>query len=441
VSAWPLPLTADATAGGHSRGFMRRHALLNLASGLLCLLAWPGGASRATVPSGGRIPLIRIGLAPEVRDVHVSAQGDWFLGILGSHAHPTRIPASETWILWAENGRLVVTDATGQRRGATADTVFAYPDDLERGPLRFGDQPYRGEFLAWAVGDRVTLVNTVDLESYVAAVLPLELGPQPPAREAALRAQTVAARSYTLATMGRWADRGFDLLATVEDQVYGGIAAERPGCTAAVEETRGLVGVYEGAPIRAYYSSTCGGHTAAPEEVWHRPSAPYLQGVRDLAGRAEHSFCSDSPFFRWTEEWTGARFESLVRDGLDRTRAGWDSMKHGRLTGVSLKGRSGSSRAAPLRLSFQHGSIDLSGDEVRWILRRPGGEGLRSALLTSVQAARRRGRVVRVRISGQGYGHGVGMCQFGAMGMAEAGYTHEQIFRFYYRGAEIHRYY
>jgi stage II sporulation protein D len=420
---------------------MSRYAPLTVIFLLTGLLVGFGGPALATGLPRGRIPLVRIGLAPEADEVHVGAQGDWFLGILGTQTRPTRVPAAETWTLQAEKGWLVVTDATGRRRGATADTAFAYPDDLERGPLRLGDQPYRGEFLAWAVGDRVTLVNAVDLESYLAAVLPLELGPQPPAREAALRAQTVAARSYTLATMGRWADRGFDLLATVEDQVYGGISAERPGCTAAVEETRGLVGVHEGAPIRAFYSSTCGGHTAAPEEVWNRPPAPYLRGVRDLAGQAKHSFCSGSPFFRWTEEWTGARFESLVRDGLDRARAGWDSKKHGRLTDVSLKGRSGSSRAAPLRLSFQRGNIDLSGDEVRWILRRPGGEGLRSALLTSVQATRRRGRITRVRISGQGYGHGVGMCQFGAMGMAEAGYTHEQIFRFYYRGAEIHRYY
>lgn len=420
---------------------MRRHAPLTLVLLLGGLLAGPRGALCGAGPVGGRIPLVRIGLAPEAAEVRIGARGDWFLGILATPSRPTRIPAAEAWMLRAEGGRLVVIDAAGRRRGTTPDTVFAYPNDLERGPLLLGAQPYRGEFLAWAVGDRVTLVDAIDLESYLAAVLPLELGPQPPSREAALRAQAVAARSYTLSMMGRWADRGFDLLPTVEDQVYGGLAAERPGCTAAVEETRGLVGVDAAGPIRAFYSSTCGGHTAAPEEVWKRPSAPYLKGVRDLSGHAEHSFCSGSPFFRWKEEWTGAQFESLVRGGLDRARPGWDEKKHGRLTGVSLCGKSGSQRAAPLRLTFQHGSVDLAGDEVRWVVRRPSGEGLRSALLTSVQATRRKGRVMRVRMSGQGYGHGVGMCQFGAMGMAEAGYTHEQIIRFYYRGAGLHRYY
>lgn len=419
----------------------RRHGPLALVSLVCGLLGGLGGAASGAGSVGGRIPLVRIGLAPEAAEVRIGARGDWFLGVLGAPSRPTRIPATETWILRAESGRLVVIDAGGRRRGTTPDTVFAFPDDLERGPLLCGDQSYRGEFLAWAVGDRVTLVDAVDLESYVAAVLPLELGPQPASREAALRAQAIAARSYTLSMMGRWADRGFDLLPTVEDQVYGGLAAERPGCTTAVEETRGLVGVDAAGPIRAFYSSTCGGHTASPEEVWKRPSAPYLKGVRDLSGDTEHSFCSGSPFFRWKEEWTGAQFESLVRSGLDRARPGWDQKKHGRLTGVSLAGKSGSQRAAPLRVSFQHGRVDLAGDEVRWVVRRPGGEGLRSALLTSVQMTRRKGRVTQVRIAGQGYGHGVGMCQFGAMGMAEAGYTHEQIFRFYYRGAGLHRYY
>lgn len=420
---------------------MRRHVPLTAVLLVCGLFAGSGGLARGAEPAGGRIPLVRIGLAPEAAEVRISAGGDWFLGILGAPVRPTRIAAAEVWTLRAEGGLLMVVDAAGRLRGTTPDTVFAHPDDLERGPLRFDDQPYRGEFLAWAVGDRVTLVDAVDLESYLAAVLPLELGPQPPSREAALRAQAVAARSYTLSMMGRWAGRGFDLLPTVEDQVYGGLAAERPGCTAAVEETRGLVGVDAGSPIRAFYSSTCGGHTAAPEEVWKRPAASYLKGVRDLAGPAKQSFCSSSPFFRWTEQWTGAQFESQVRSGLDRIRPGWDKKKHGRLTGVALGGKSGSQRAAPLRLSFQHGSVDLAGDEVRWVVRRPSGEGLRSALLTSVQASRRKGRVTRVRISGQGYGHGVGMCQFGAMGMAEAGYTHEQIFRFYYRGAALHQYY
>jgi stage II sporulation protein D len=419
---------------------MTRHTLYAV---VLCLgwLLGPPQTVCVAGPMGGRIPLVRIGLAPETAEVRVGSRGDWFLGICGAAARPTRIPAAEVWVLRAEHGRLIVIDAAGRRRGATPDTVFAYPENMESGPLLFADQPYRGEFLAWAVGDRVTLVDAVDMESYLAAVLPLELGPQPPAREAALRAQAVAARSYTLAMMGRWADRGFDLLPTVEDQVYGGMAAERPGCTAAVEETRGLVGVDAVGPIRAFYSSACGGHTAAPEEVWKRPPAPYLKGVRDLSDRVEHSFCSGSPFFRWTEEWPGAKFESLVRGGLDRARPGWDDKPHGRLTGVSLSGKSRSQRAAPLRLSFQHGSVDLAGDEVRWVVRRPGGEGLRSALLTSVQATRRKGRITQVRISGQGYGHGVGMCQCGAMGMAEAGYTYDQIFRFYYRGAELRRYY
>ena len=96
---------------------------------------------------------------------------------------------------------------------------------------------------------------------------------------------------------------------------------------------------------------------------------------------------------------------------------------------------------ARLKLKFAHGSVELGGDEIRWVLRRPNGEGLRSALLTKVDVRKKGGRISRVRIEGQGYGHGVGMCQFGAMGMAEAGYRHDQIIRFYYRGSKVARLY
>jgi stage II sporulation protein D len=108
---------------------------------------------------------------------------------------------------------------------------------------------------------------------------------------------------------------------------------------------------------------------------------------------------------------------------------------------VTLRERSASRRVSCLRLSFRKGHVDLAGDEIRWTLRRANGEGLRSALLTRVQATRRRGRIVSLRVEGQGYGHGVGLCQYGAMGMAEAGYGHQEIIRFYYRGTQVRRFY
>lgn len=411
------------------------------AAAFIILFCAPGLASPIR-SAGGRVPLVRVGLVPEANEVRLSSAGTWMLGIVGGGLQPTRVEPGQDWLLRASNGEVCVFDEQGRRRGACRDTLFAYPEDSESAPLRLNGREYRGQVLVWASGTRLTAVNVVDLESYLRAVLPQEMGPQPHPRYEALRAQAVAARSYTLAMLGRRQARGYDLLPTVEDQVYGGVPAERPACTQAVEETRGVVAVHGGAPIVAYYSSTCGGYTTAPEGVWKRPAQPYLSAVRDQTSRVNHSFCSVSPFFKWSEDWKGKDFETMLAKSLPKVRSGWSARKYGKLTGISIQKRLSCQRVESLRLSFQKGHVDLHGDEIRWALRRPKtGEGLRSALLTHCDVARKKGRVTHVRISGQGYGHGVGMCQFGAMGMSEAGYSYDQILNFYYRGADLRRYY
>ena len=418
-----------------------RLELLALAAAIALLAGAASALEAASAPDAPRIPLIRIGVAPEVYAADVQADGAWQLGIVASGRRTTRIAPNEPWRFTARGDSLVVRDGAGRTRGVLADTVYAFAEDPESGLLKVGDRSYRGELLLWAAGGRVTVVNLLDLESYLCAVLPLELGPQPPARAEALKAQAVAARSYTLSMLGRWQNRGFDLLATVEDQVYGGRSAERAGCSEAVEETRGEVALCEGRPVRAFYSSTCGGHTASPDEVWKRPPESCLRGVRDRTGRVEGSFCKASPHFRWKQEWTGTELDQVLGKSIPRVRSDWSRKKAGRLTGIEIVDRSPSQRVARLKLKFAHGSVELRGDEIRWVLRRPNGEGLRSALLTKVDVRKKGGRISRVRIEGQGYGHGVGMCQFGAMGMAEAGYRHDQIIRFYYRGSKVARLY
>ena len=92
-------------------------------------------------------------------------------------------------------------------------------------------------------------------------------------------------------------------------------------------------------------------------------------------------------------------------------------------------------------MRFEKKTFTVGGDDVRWILRRPGGGGLRSALLIDVDVDKSRGGVRKVRIKGAGFGHGVGMCQYGALGMARAGYDYRQILRFYYKGIRLVRAY
>ncbi|MCA9727236.1 MAG: SpoIID/LytB domain-containing protein [Candidatus Eisenbacteria bacterium] len=403
---------------------------------LFCLLALFGSAGPA---GAGDIPLVKIGLRVGAPEVGIESGGGWAVGRLHTGLRPTRVGAA--WRFSSRGEGIQVWDETGRLRGNVADTLFAFPLDPEH-PLRLDERAYRGELLLFSNGDGIVVVNVIDLESYVAGVVPLEIGAQPPPRAEAIKAQAVAARSYTLAQLRRWAGRGFDLLSTVDDQAYGGVDAEAAWCTKATEATRGVVAVDgDRRPIVAFYSSTCGGHSAEPSEVWGKPGAPYLKGIRDKTKRVSDSFCSISPRYNWTEIWEGSAFEEMLDRSLPNQVASWNREKYGRLRSMEVASRGPSKRVSRLVLEFERGTVELGGDAIRWAIRRPNGEALRSCMLTDIAVDRSDGRVVRVGIKGRGFGHGVGLCQFGAMGMSEHGYDYRDILRFYYRGSDVLRFY
>ena len=124
------------------------------------------------------------------------------------------------------------------------------------------------------------MINRVGLESYLLGVVSAEMGRRGPTEQAALRAQAIVSRTYALRNLGRWKAQGFDLAATVADQVYSGQGAETPEGRAAVVDTRGRVLTYAGAPIEAFFYSTCGGRTADGAEVFRGTARPYLRSVR-----------------------------------------------------------------------------------------------------------------------------------------------------------------
>lgn len=392
---------------------------------------------RMQVPAESRIPLIRVAVATGAEEIRISGAAGAWIGRHRTGYRPSQIQAGEEWTLRPAGPGIEVRDGAGRRRATVPDTLFAFSADPESAPLSVRGAPYHGQILVWRAGDRLVAVNVIDLESYLRGVVPLEMGFLSPEAYEAVKAQAVAARSYTLATMGRWRHLGYDLVSTVEDQVYGGVAKEKAACNQAIHDTRGVVLAYDGSAIRAFYSSTCGGTTAGPDEVWGHKPVEYLKTVRDRTRRVDDSFCEGSPRFRWSEEWTLAAFETMLDQHLKRGEPGWSRAKYGALRGIAIRDRGESKRVAALRLEFEKGTIDLRGDEVRWAIRRPNGEGLRSALLTKVEFSKASKGRSKIRISGRGYGHGVGLCQFGAFGMSKTGYEYTQILRFYYRGARL----
>ena len=166
---------------------------------------------------------------------------------------------------------------------SSAPLIFASSDE-KNAPVRFNEKPYRGKIEVFAnTRGTVTVVNVIGLEDYVRGVVANELSY--PALEA-LKAQAIAARTYALKNRGQFASEGFDLLPTTRSQVYRGLSSETALTSRAVEETRGIIATYNGEPINALYTSTCGGRTEDAGNIFNE-AIPYLRG-RECAveGRA-----------------------------------------------------------------------------------------------------------------------------------------------------------
>ena len=185
--------------------------------------------------------------------------------------------------------REVVAFGSGAMRSFSSSApVVLGSDDEGKFPVRYNDRPYRGRIEVFAnPRGTLTVVNVLGLEDYVRGVVANELSPGGyPALEAQ-KAQAIAARTYALRNRGQFGSQGFDLLPTTRSQVYRGLSSEHPLSSRAVDETRGLIATYNGEPINALYTSTCGGRTEAAENIFDK-AVPYLVGREcGVEGRAE----------------------------------------------------------------------------------------------------------------------------------------------------------
>ena len=165
----------------------------------------------------------------------------------------------------------------GRLFSSSAPVTFA-SDNEATAPVRFNDKAYRGHIEVFAnTRGLLTVVNVLGLEDYVRGVVANELSPGGYPAIEALKAQAIAARTYALRNRGQYASQGYDLLPTTRSQVYRGLTSEQPLSTRAVDETRGLVVTYNGEPINALYTSTCGGRTEDAENIFNE-AVPYLRG-------------------------------------------------------------------------------------------------------------------------------------------------------------------
>jgi stage II sporulation protein D len=306
----------------------------------------------------------------------------------------------------------------------------------ENGFVQWNGKRYRGELLITATDSGLLVVNRLPMDDYLRGVVPLEIGNRTSAEMAAVQAQAVAARTYAYKHLN--AARAFDMYATVQDQVYGGVDAEKPLPDTAIETTRDVVVLYNGQPITTPYHSTCGGSTAGVSEVWYdQPDQPYLRPVSDKIPGSSGYYCDPSPRFSWTQSYDATGLRAVMEKYLaNYTNAPKSNL--GRVTDVREQGRTASGRVAALTVQTESGSYTLRGNDIRFVLRDPKGAILNSTLF-NLTAATSGGEVSALTLNGRGYGHGIGMCQWGAIGRARAGQNYRTILETYYPGTTIGR--
>lgn len=285
------------------------------------------------------------------------------------------------------------------------------------GSLRMNGRGYREKLLVHSKGNHCLVVNSLDLDRYVAGVIGREMSASWPLE--ALKAQAVASRSYALFQMAANRSRDFDLESTTQDQVYEGAGGEAPSTLMAAEATRGEVLGHGKDPLKAYFHANCGGTTEVPGFVWggeakaFRPVAcPYHKRERDRT--------------RWSLRVSLAQLEGALKKISGLLPKGFR-----RLASLEAGAPNESRRLSDVAISDAKGnSVLVSANAFR--------NALGNTKIKSTAFRIERGPT-GYTLEGEGNGHGVGMCQVGARAMAEEGRSYEQILQFYYPLAKIRR--
>jgi len=297
---------------------------------------------------------------------------------------------------------------------SACNSVVLVPNSVDGQPGLFAvnGKFYRGNLIILPQSDAnpgpdtssFNLINELDLDDYLLGVVPAEMPSGWPLE--ALKAQAIAARTYAYANLGKHGKDGYDVRDTTDDQVYSGVKAESANSNTAVSATGGVVMTYEGNPICAYFHSASGGITETAENVWGRP-LPYLRAVMD--------YDQQSPLASWNRTFSVDQVESALATDI------------GKLLSIDVVSRSQSRRAYHLLLVGTRGAQITNAETVRRVLKLPS-TNFNVSVLDNAYL-----------FSGRGFGHGLGLSQWGAKGLAEQGYNAAQILTYYYRNVSLER--
>lgn len=302
------------------------------------------------------------------------------------------------------NGRGKYFTVNGQRLDGGRCRVTT-----EAAVMSIDQRRYRGDVVIHATSAGFDVVNYVPLEQYLYGVVPKEMSHK--WKKDALMAQAVAARTYVLYVKNKNRDKPYDVESTTASQVYGGYDAETSASNSAVNATRGQVMTYNGNLIIAYFHANSGGYTEDAKNVWSA-EIPYLRGIPD----------------RFSERVPGGSWKYFLSAEEVRRRLSRYGIGVGRIVALQPAGISRSGRTLQLKVVSDKGTYAFKSNNFRIKI----GE---TKLKSTRFHIRSHGHGFMIR--GSGYGHGVGMSQWGANRMAQSGFKYEDILKHYYRGVEI----
>ncbi|HEX7533775.1 MAG TPA: SpoIID/LytB domain-containing protein [Syntrophales bacterium] len=293
-------------------------------------------------------------------------------------------------------------------KSLSSDRLVIVP--LEGQWLNLNGTPYRGELrIAKSARGDMDVINVLDVEAYLYGVVPKEMSPKWPLE--ALKAQAIAARTYVLYQKEKSKDRDYDLIATTASQVYGGAAAESAISNQAVDETRGMVLLYDGQLALTYFHANSGGMTEEARRVWSA-DVPYLKAVRD-------DYSLKAPGCSWKLSLNIDK----IRTALNRK--GLDVGQIERLVPLDI---SPSGRVTKIKIFHGGKESVLTGNDFRL---KTDPTHVKSTLFTMTDEGD------EIHLEGKGSGHGVGMSQWGAYIMAREGISYGDILKHYYYGVEL----
>ena len=285
--------------------------------------------------------------------------------------------------------------------------------------LSLDGNSYRGDLLIFMNPlKKPVVVNEIDIEDYLRGVVANELNPVSFPQPEAIKAQSVAARTFAVASLGQYASRGFDLYADQRSQTYKGRDSEFDLSNQAIRKTRGILATHKNKPIVAMYSSTCGGITENFQSFFRGSKVPYLMGEVNCPDNA-------SPHYNWES--------SISVSDLKKNLHGLISV--GLLQKLVILERSKTGRTTKLKFVGRKGEKILEKSTIRRVLK------LSSNWITSLDPLYdRSGHIVEILTKGRGWGHGVGLCQWGSIELARRGWSYQKILKHYYPGIALKKF-